>query len=421
MTSPFQPGEQVWVHSADDSSLIGDDQWYPAKVVSPELEDIDLGLSDLLVRYYGRDELGLCTYSPDTVVPYEGSSSKAVTSNSKRRDAIEEANNDADILQVAHPELQAAAAAAPRKDKAEKKRRRTEAAAGDEVEPEEREAAMSDAEAIEARSVIEGALASCDASALRKALIRLAKTRTTLRQLVSTKIGVAVGKVLGYPEHSAQFPIVRCVLRYWANELPDVTKRAMVEVGRQVHLGDDAAVDTQRPSATATAAAAAAAAPAKTSTFNERLADAFTQDPPTPGGHSLAGLTDIVTAFANAANTREKRQLVLKTLSKPGHGDLRQRILGGGVGAAAFLEFTKTQLQTPAEIAEHQARLDEKLRELQESEASLLQVSTLYECPKCLEKKCKWYEQQTRGADEPLTVFINCLNCGNNWCSGNYD
>lgn len=37
-----------------------------------------------------------------------------------------------------------------------------------------------------------------------------------------------------------------------------------------------------------------------------------------------------------------------------------------------------------------------------------------YTC-KCGSKKTSYYQQQTRGADEPMTVFIECLDCHNKW------
>jgi len=37
----------------------------------------------------------------------------------------------------------------------------------------------------------------------------------------------------------------------------------------------------------------------------------------------------------------------------------------------------------------------------------------LYKCYKCGERKCKTSQMQTRSADEPMTIFITCLNCYN--------
>lgn len=36
-------------------------------------------------------------------------------------------------------------------------------------------------------------------------------------------------------------------------------------------------------------------------------------------------------------------------------------------------------------------------------------------CSKCKNNKCKTYSLQTRSADEPTTIFVNCIKCDNTW------
>ena len=38
-----------------------------------------------------------------------------------------------------------------------------------------------------------------------------------------------------------------------------------------------------------------------------------------------------------------------------------------------------------------------------------------FKCRKCNSRSCSYYEVQTRSADEPMTQFISCLDCGNRW------
>jgi transcription elongation factor S-II len=38
-----------------------------------------------------------------------------------------------------------------------------------------------------------------------------------------------------------------------------------------------------------------------------------------------------------------------------------------------------------------------------------------FKCHKCKKRKCTYYQMQTRSADEPMTVFITCVNCKNKW------
>ena len=38
-------------------------------------------------------------------------------------------------------------------------------------------------------------------------------------------------------------------------------------------------------------------------------------------------------------------------------------------------------------------------------------------CPKCEHMEAFWWMQQTRGADEPPTMFYRCIKCGHSWRS----
>ena len=38
-----------------------------------------------------------------------------------------------------------------------------------------------------------------------------------------------------------------------------------------------------------------------------------------------------------------------------------------------------------------------------------------FKCGRCKKRKCSYFEFQTRSADEPMTVFITCINCGKRW------
>ena len=38
-----------------------------------------------------------------------------------------------------------------------------------------------------------------------------------------------------------------------------------------------------------------------------------------------------------------------------------------------------------------------------------------FTCYKCKSKKCTYYQLQTRSADESMTTYVTCLDCGNRW------
>ena len=40
---------------------------------------------------------------------------------------------------------------------------------------------------------------------------------------------------------------------------------------------------------------------------------------------------------------------------------------------------------------------------------------SILKCGKCKQNKVHYYQLQTRSADEPMTTFCTCVNCGNRW------
>ena len=38
-----------------------------------------------------------------------------------------------------------------------------------------------------------------------------------------------------------------------------------------------------------------------------------------------------------------------------------------------------------------------------------------FKCGKCKKRECTYQELQLRSADEPMTIFVTCLNCGHRW------
>lgn len=42
-------------------------------------------------------------------------------------------------------------------------------------------------------------------------------------------------------------------------------------------------------------------------------------------------------------------------------------------------------------------------------------IDSEFKCRKCKSNNCSHYQMQTRSADEPMTTFVNCMDCGNRW------
>ena len=62
--------------------------------------------------------------------------------------------------------------------------------------------------------------------------------------------------------------------------------------------------------------------------------------------------------------------------------------------------------------------IDAKIkRDKNAGEVDLSAATDEFFCYKCKnpKPKCSYYQMQTRSADEPMTTFVTCLLCGNNW------
>ena len=76
----------------------------------------------------------------------------------------------------------------------------------------------------------------------------------------------------------------------------------------------------------------------------------------------------------------------------------------------AFLNFQEIFPEHWKKMLDDKYKRDKKLYE-DKPEA----MTDQFKCGRCKSKKCTYYELQTRSADEAMTIFITCLNCGNRW------
>tara|TARA_Y100000816_G_C26087002_1_gene573770 strand:- start:1177 stop:1683 length:507 start_codon:yes stop_codon:yes gene_type:complete len=44
-----------------------------------------------------------------------------------------------------------------------------------------------------------------------------------------------------------------------------------------------------------------------------------------------------------------------------------------------------------------------------------LEISSEFTCKRCNKNNCSYYQLQTRSADEPMTTFVSCNECGKKW------
>ena len=95
-----------------------------------------------------------------------------------------------------------------------------------------------------------------------------------------------------------------------------------------------------------------------------------------------------------------------------GNTSLLKRIKEGDINPidVAKMSSYDTFPENWAELLDKKTKRDKMKYEIKQQA-----MTDVFKCSKCGSRKCSYYELQTRSADEPMTQFISCLDCGNRW------
>ncbi|XP_077472346.1 transcription elongation factor A protein 1 isoform X2 [Stigmatopora argus] len=101
----------------------------------------------------------------------------------------------------------------------------------------------------------------------------------------------------------------------------------------------------------------------------------------------------------------------LKDMKNP---NLRKTVLCGSVTPERMAKMTAEEMASD-ELKEMRKNLTkEAVRDHQMATTGGTQTD-LFTCGKCKGKACTYTQVQTRSADEPMTTFVFCNDCGNRW------
>uniref|UniRef100_A0A671T378 Transcription elongation factor A protein 3-like n=1 Tax=Sinocyclocheilus anshuiensis TaxID=1608454 RepID=A0A671T378_9TELE len=104
----------------------------------------------------------------------------------------------------------------------------------------------------------------------------------------------------------------------------------------------------------------------------------------------------------------------ISNLKDPKNPNLRKNVLAGAI------ELSRIAIMTAEEMASDELKLlrnvltQEAIREHQMAKTGGTSTDLL-QCGKCKKKNCTYNQVQTRSADEPMTTFVLCNECGNRW------
>jgi transcription elongation factor S-II len=93
---------------------------------------------------------------------------------------------------------------------------------------------------------------------------------------------------------------------------------------------------------------------------------------------------------------------------------LRSRVLSGDILPAALVAMSHEDMKSEQLKAEEAKMIKENMDKAMVAQEEK-SISTSLRCGKCGQRKVTYTQAQTRSADEPMTTFCTCLNCGNRW------
>lgn len=93
---------------------------------------------------------------------------------------------------------------------------------------------------------------------------------------------------------------------------------------------------------------------------------------------------------------------------------LHRQVMDGTLSAVELVAMTSEEMAS----REVRRRMEEVRKEDFEAAKGkqVEQAETdMFKCSKCKQRRCTYFQMQTRSADEPMTTFISCVNCGHHW------
>ncbi|KAH3667927.1 hypothetical protein WICMUC_005140 [Wickerhamomyces mucosus] len=113
-------------------------------------------------------------------------------------------------------------------------------------------------------------------------------------------------------------------------------------------------------------------------------------------------------------NYSRRLRTLISNIRQKNNPELRLKLSNGDLEPNKFILMNSKELAPESLKAELEKIKQQNLHNAQGVTLERA-VTDRFTCGKCKEKKVSYYQLQTRSADEPLTTFCTCENCGNRW------
>ncbi|XP_026150012.1 transcription elongation factor A protein 3 isoform X9 [Mastacembelus armatus] len=104
----------------------------------------------------------------------------------------------------------------------------------------------------------------------------------------------------------------------------------------------------------------------------------------------------------------------ISNLKDPKNPGLRRNVLAGSIELSRIAAMSAEEMASDELKQLRNILTQEAIREHQMAKTGGT-TTDLLQCGKCKKKNCTYNQVQTRSADEPMTTFVLCNECGNRW------
>ncbi|KAL2339489.1 hypothetical protein Fmac_007429 [Flemingia macrophylla] len=116
---------------------------------------------------------------------------------------------------------------------------------------------------------------------------------------------------------------------------------------------------------------------------------------------------------SNGAQKVKYRSLMFN-LKDGNNPDFRRKVLLGVVEPEQLINMSTAEMASEQRKQENQKITEKALFECERG-AQPKATTDQFKCGRCGQRKCTYYQMQTRSADEPMTTYVTCCVCNNRW------
>merc|ERR1712166_1474571 len=125
-----------------------------------------------------------------------------------------------------------------------------------------------------------------------------------------------------------------------------------------------------------------------------------------------AELEEAMNDQSSDAKYKDKFKLLKINLGR--NEELRNKFCDGAVTAQELCSMDPKQMLTKQQVEKKAAMKDQAWDDAQVPVIPMDETDQ-FQCGKCKKRRTVYFQKQTRSAYEPMTTFVSCKECGNQW------